>query len=285
MKTGILVCSNSGLDYVNYNNNIKIMRLILNIENKEYKDFVDISADEFYEKITNDKKLKISTTQPPTGEIVDLLEEFKSEGYTDVVVVTISSKLSGTFSGASLASGMVDGLNVHLFDSKSVSYIETYMVNEASKMALDNKKPEEIRSYLENIRSNNKLYFCVDTLHYLVLNGRLSALNGMLGNILKIKPLLTITEEGVLTTLEKIRTKSKAKERMVEILADETAGKDIFLYAIYTNNQEEAEELLNTIKLATKANILGTDLVPLTPVVGCHAGPKTFGIGYVVLEK
>lgn len=283
-KIGILVCSNAGLDYLEYNQNIKIMRSILNIESKEYNDFIDIDAQTFYNKITEDKNLKISTSQTPTGVILEFYERFKCEGYTDVIVITISSKMSGTISGAKLASEMIDGLNVHLFDSKSLSYSEAYLALTASKMALENKDISEILEELNRIRDNQRIYVVVDTLHYLVLNGRLSTLNGVLGTLLQMKPLLYINEEGSLVTKEKIRTKNKAKEKLVDVILEDIKDKKIVLYAAYTDNKEETEEIINNIKNKTNSTIVDTVLVPLTPVVGCHAGPKTCGIGYIIVK-
>lgn len=283
MKTGVIVCSNSGLDYLEYGDNIKIMRSILNIENEEYNDYVDINAEDFYERITKDKNLKISTSQTPTGIMVEYLESFKKEGYTDVIVITISSKMSGTLAGMHTAASMVDNLNVHLFDSKGLSYGEAYLALTASKLAKENKKPIEIIEVLEKVRNNDKIYVCVDTLHYLMLNGRLSLLNGVLGTILNVKPLLHVDEDGTLVTLEKIRTKSKSISRLIDIVVEEIKDKKVILYGAYTNNIEETNETLNEIMKRTNANVVDKVLVPLTPVVGCHAGPKTFGLGYIIL--
>ncbi len=283
MKTGVIVCTNSGLDYLEYDKDIKIMRCALNIEDKSYYDYIDISADEFYEKITENKNLKISTSQPTTGEMVKLLEECMSEGCTDVIVIAISSKLSGTLAGMHVAASMVEGINVHLFDSKSVSYNEAYLAITAMKMAKENKKINEIIEVLENLRKNAKIYVCVDTLHYLMLNGRLSLLNGVLGTMLQVKPLLHIEEDGTLSTLEKIRTKPKSVSRVIEIVLDEIKDKKVILFGAYTNNLEEINAVLDEITSKTNAIIVDKQTVPLTPVVGCHAGPKTFGVGYIIL--
>ncbi len=282
-KIGILICSNSGIDYIDYDDNIKVSRSILNIEGEEYQDYIDITAEEFYKKISDDKNMKISTSQTAIGVMVDNLTYFKDKGYTDVIVITISTKMSGTLSSYKLAGDMVDDLEVHLFDSKGLSYGEAYMGLTASKMAKENKSVDEIMSALEKIRANDKIYVCVDSLHYLVLNGRLSLVNGVLGTLLKMKPLLNIDEEGTLITLEKIRTKSKAVERMIELVVEDTKDKKVLIYSAYTDNYDEAKAALDEVVKRTNAEIVDVQLVPLTPVVGCHAGPKTFGIGVIVL--
>lgn len=282
-KCGIIVCTNSGIDYVKYNENIKVSRSILNIEGEEYYDFVDITAEQFYDKIKDNKNMKISTSQCPTGVMVEILQSFKDEGYTDVVVITISTKMSGTLSSFGLAGQMVEDLNVHLFDSKGLCYGETYMALTASNLALENKPVNEILMALEKIRDNDKIYVCVDTLHYLVLNGRLSLINGVVGTLLKMKPLLTIDENGTLLTLEKIRTKNKAVDRMIDLVVEDIKDKKVLIYGGYTDNYEECKEAIDKVVSMTNAEIVDIQIIPLTPVVGCHAGPKTFGIGTIIL--
>lgn len=282
-KIGVLICSNSGIDYVKYNDNMKVSRSLLNIGGEEFEDFVDITAPDFYKRITDDKNLKVSTSQTAIGVMVENLNYFKENGYTDVIVITISTKMSGTLSSYKLAGDMVDDLNVHLFDSKGVSYGEAYMGLTASKMAYDNKSVEEIMAALEKIRENDKIYVCVDSLHYLVLNGRLSLINGVVGTLLKMKPLLVIDPEGTLLTLEKIRTKTKAVDRMIELVLEDIKDKKVLIYSAYTDNYDEAREALDKVISQTNAEVVDVVLVPLTPVVGCHAGPKTFGIGVIEL--
>lgn len=284
MKIGVLICSNSGIDYLDYDKeNIKIMRSILNIENKEYNDYVDITAEDFYEKIKDNKNLKISTSQTPTGVMIDFIKSFKKEGYTDIFVITISSKLSGTLSGVKLAADMVCGINVHLFDSKLLSYAEFYFAKTVLDLAKNGKSVEEIMNVITTLRDNTYVYVCVDTLHYLMLNGRLSATKAMIGTLLNLKPLLHFDRDGSLVTLEKIRTKNKAKEKLKENVLNQINGKDVVIFAAYTDNIDEANELLESICSDTTANILSKELVPLTPVVGCHAGPKTCAIGFTIL--
>lgn len=282
-KIGVLVCGNSGLDYIEHNDNIEIVRLILNIDGKEYEDFIDISCDEFYKVITDNRNTKTFTSQTPTGVIVDKLEKMKKNGYTDIIIIGISAKLSGIFSGMILASSMVEGLNYYPFDSKSLSYGEGYLALEASKMAKSGCSVSEILNRLEYLRSNTKLYVCVDTLHYLVLSGRLGQISGILGTLLQLKPLITVDDTGALKIIEKIRTKKKAVKIMISKVCDQIAGKKIILCGAYTNNEDEVLEILNEIKVESSADIVELITVPLTPVVGSHAGPKTLGVGYIIL--
>ncbi len=210
-----------------------------------------------------------------------MYEELKDEGYTDVIAVVISSKLSGTYQGAVLAKDMVPGINVYVIDSRSVSYGEAFLVLEAIKMIKSGHKTREIIDKLEKIRDNIYIYVLVDTLKFLVKNGRLSATSGFLGTLLKIKPLLHVQRDGSLVPFEKIRTTSKAQQRLLEVVKHDVDGKNVIMFIAYTNNLDKAQEIKQQIQ-SFRPDIT-VELVPLTPVVGAHAGPGTLGVGYIVL--
>src|SRR5690554_6175425 len=278
-KIGLVVCGNSGIDYMSLNYPVIVIRSTLNLDGKEYEDYVDIQAKEFYKLIEENPNIDVSTSQTSTGKIASVYEELKEEGYTDVIVVVISSKLSGTYQGAMLAKDMVKDINVYVVDSRSVSYGEAYLVLEAIRLIKEGKKKIEIIDYLEKIRDHIYIYVLVDTLKFLVKNGRLSATSGFLGTLLKIKPLLNIQKDGSLVPYEKIRTTNKAQSRLIEIIEGNIKEKNVIMFIAYTNNKEKAQELKD-IFLKYRKDIT-IELVPLTPVVGAHAGPGTLGIGYI----
>jgi len=280
-KIGVVVCGNSGLDYMKVDYPVKMIRSTLNLDGKEYEDFVDIQAKEFYDVIVNNPDINVSTSQTSTGKIASVYQELKDEGYTDAIVIVLSSKLSGTYQGAVLAKDMVEGINVYVIDSRSVSYGEAYLVLETIKMIKKERKIIDIIDKLEKIRNNIYVYVLVDTLKYLVKNGRLSSASGFLGTLLKIKPLLHIQKDGRLVPFEKIRTTSKAQARLIEIVQKDIEGHSVVMFIAYTNNEERAKELKEQI-LSSRPELV-IEIVPLTPVVGAHAGPGTLGVGYIII--
>lgn len=280
-KIGIVVCGNSGVDYMTLDYPVKMIRSTLHLNGEEYEDYIDIQAKEFYQRVVEDPDIDVSTSQTSTGKIAEVYEELKNEGYTDAIVVVISSKLSGTYQGAILAKELVEGINVYVIDSRSVSYGEAFLVLEAIKMIKSGKTSREIIDRLEKIRDNIHIYVLVDTLKFLVKNGRLSSTSGFLGTLLKIKPLLTLQKDGSLVPYEKIRTTNKAQARLLEVIKRDIEGKNVILFISYTNNEDKAEEIKE--KLLKIKEDLTVELVPLTPVVGAHAGPGTLGVGYIVI--
>ncbi|MDY0010692.1 MAG: DegV family protein [Candidatus Izemoplasmatales bacterium] len=276
-KIGVAVCGNSGIDYLVHDKEIRKFRSLLNIGKEEYEDFVDISSDDFYSRLLKNPDMDISTAQTSTGKILEMYEEMKSAGYKELLVITISKQLSGTYQNAVLAARMID-IPVHVYDSLSLTYVEALMAMTAKKMADVNKPLDEILVALDKIRDNNHVYITVDTLKYLVKNGRLSGVAGALGSLLKLRPLLHLSKQGKVETLDKIRTTSKAREELKSRILTEVKGKNVIAFIVYTNNMGEMLDLKDELEAQGLKDVL---LIPLTPVVGCHAGPGTMGVGYI----
>lgn len=279
-KVGLLVCGNSGIDYIEHKYDIPVIRSILLFGDEEYTDFVDITAEQFYAKLDANPDLTPSTAQAATGVILEQYEAMKAKGYDKLLVVSISKHLSGTYEGCMLAAKMIDDCEVTVFDSKSVAYPEAKMILDAAQMLENGHTLEEVIKRLEFIRDNSMIWFGVETLKYLVKNGRLSGAAGFMGSLLKIKPLLEVTKEGKVESIEKIRTSSKATERMIEKFLEEIDGQDVEAFIINTNNPERVEYVRNKV-MAARSDIKEIKEYPLTPVVGAHGGPGLVGIGYI----
>ncbi|MBN3490960.1 DegV family protein [Acholeplasma equirhinis] len=277
-KIAIAVTSTSGIDYIDAKKDCLTARLTVTFDRKEYVDYEEITADDFYQMMLAKPDADIHTSQVSTGQFAELYEKVKANGYEELLVITLSSKLSGTYQGAILAKDLVPGLKVEVFDSKSVSYGEAILVDHALRMVKNGASLQEIIKKLEFVRDNTKIYVLVDTLKYLVKNGRLSSTAGLLGTLLKIKPLLKIMEDGSLKPFEKIRTTTKAQQRILEVMLTETKDKDVDFFIAYTTNLDKAEYFKKEIETARPG--AKVTLYPLTPVVGAHAGPGTLGMGY-----
>ncbi len=280
-KIGIVVCGNSGIDYIDHEFDIPVIRSILLMRGEEYTDFIDISAEEFYKSLNRDDKLIASTSQASTGKMLEIFEEMKTKGYEELLVVSISQKLSGTFENAMLASKMMGQYKVTIFNSKTVAYPQAKMGLDAAQMAKDGKSLDEIIKHLEFIRDNHSIWFAVDTLKYLVANGRLSGASGFVGSLLKLKPLLQVSKEGTIDSIEKIRTTSKAADKVVEKFIESTEGKDVEPFIIHSHAPERVERVRKMV-MDLRPDYKEIKAYPLTPVVGAHAGPNIVALGYIL---
>jgi len=280
-KIGIVTCSTSGLDYIKGYEDIKIARTTIIMNDKEYLDGLNIHPHEFYEKLNTIKDVP-KTAQPSVGQLLNIYEELKDEGCTDIIYISISEHLSGTFQAVCLSKDMIEGINIHPFNSKTASFLSGFMAMEAYRLKEEGKTVEEILTYLKKLRDNDRIFLMVDNLKYLVRNGRLSNAAGFVASALKIKPLLEIGEDGKIVAKEKIRKTKKALNRVIDsFLEDTNKGKNakfIFLF-----NTEAIDNINYTKKRLEEVGIDTSKLIdaPVSPAIGCHVGKGVVGIGYI----
>lgn len=279
-KIAIVTDTNACLDYLEYDYDIPILRSIIHLGDEEYIDHEELKAEDFYDKIKKDSSIFPKTSQPPIGKMIETFEQLEQDGYTDIIVITISSHMSGIYNSVLSAGNMLEKAKVHAFDSKSVAFPQAKMTLTAKKLANEGKSVKTIIDTLNNIRANNHIYFGVDTLAYLVKNGRLSNAQGFLGSMLKIKPLLHISKDGKVENIEKIRTFKKAVNRVIDRFIEETNTKqNVEVFICHAHNQEMSDYIEQTIK-EKNPTIKDVLSMPLTPAVGAHAGPGAIGLGY-----
>lgn len=280
-KLGVLVCTNSAIDYIKHDYQVGIIRSTILMGGKEYVDYEELTADRFYEMLSEDPSLFPRTAMASTGTMLEFYENLKADGCDTIIFITISSKMSGIYENALLAAKMIEGVDVRVFDSKSVGYIECKMVFAAHEGFKAGKSIDEIMADLEFIRDNNHIYFAVNDLRYLVKNGRLSNAASFFANALKIKPLLEINKEGAVVSVEKIRTFKKAVDRVIEKYMEETEGKDVETFIVHANNPETVKYMRERVQ-ELRPNVGEIKDYLLTPAVGAHSGPGAVTIGYVL---
>ena len=287
-KIAIVSDVNAGLDYLGYDPKIPVLRSVINFGEEHLVDGIDIKAEEFYErlsKITSSKDIP-STSAPTVGETMELVEKLMAEGYTDIIMYAISYQLSSigsTFESMKQEYG--DKVNIHVVNTKVAGYLQGYLAVEAKRMVEDGKSVEEILAYSDSLIKSCKAYFVVDDLSYLVKNGRLSGMSGFLGGLLKIKPVLHITEDGKIVPKEKVKTHRKAVERAIFLVEEEIKKvKKVKLFVFHTLREDDAKEILKYFK-DRYSDIADCELHMVTPAVGAHIGTKILGIGYFILNK
>lgn len=281
MKIGISTDVNAGLDYINNPYDIKVLRSSVNMEGQVYVDGIDIRADEFYDKLSKvEKKEDIpSTSAPALGDIYDLFDYYVENGYTHIIHFPISFALSATGSTVKQVSEEYkDKLNVTVIDTKAACFIQGYLAMNAAKMASEGATPEEIVARSNYLIEHRSIFFVVDSLDYLVKNGRLSGATGLIGNLLKIKPILELNNEGKIVQFEKIKTTKKARQRVVELVLDYIKdAENVKVMLFHTLALEVAEELKQSVQEA-RPDIKDIEIHYVTPAVGAHIGCGVAGI-------
>ncbi|WP_251551923.1 DegV family protein [Neobacillus muris] len=237
---------------------------------------IDITASEFYEAVRTKELPK--TSQPPIGQMVELLEKL-SKDYDAVISIHLSSGISGTYQGAITAGTMVDGIKVFAFDSEISCMVQGLYAIEAAMMALQGKTPEVILERLEELKKTARAYFMVDDLSHLQRGGRLSGAQAFIGSLLQVKPLLHF-EDKVIVPFEKIRTRKKALKRISDLLGEDAAsGKAYRAVIIHANREKEANEWKD--ELETLYPNVEFSIGYFGAVIGTHLGEGSMGMGWM----
>jgi DegV family protein with EDD domain len=284
-KIAIISDVNAGLDYLGYDPKIPVLRSIINFGEEHYIDGVDIKADQFYKKLQTSPVIP-STSAPTVGEAMALLDQLVDEGYTDVIMYSISYELSSIGQMVeTLEDEYNDRIKIHVLNTKTATYFQGYIAVEAKRMAIEGRSVQEILDYSNYLINNQHAYFVVDDLSYLVKNGRLSGAAGFVGNLLKIKPVLELTKEGKIISKEKVRTYRKAVEVALNMFLSETKdAKKIMIIVEHTLRENEGKEMVKYLKETCK-NAVAVELHMVTPAVGAHIGCGVLGFGYFILDK
>ena len=245
-----------------------------------YQDGVDIQPDEFYARLKTAKVMP-TTSQVPPATMKSTFEALISKGH-DVLGIFISSKLSGTIQSAMQAKEMIGkaGEKVTYLDSKSTSMALGFQVLAVARAIEEGANLDDAIAVAEKARENTGVFFAVDTLEFLHRGGRIGGAQRFLGTALNMKPVLAV-EDGRVEAVERIRTKNKALERVLELVTEQTQGKSpIRLASLHAYAEEEAKTLLD--KASKTMNAAESLLTTVSPVVGTHAGPGTVGLAYMV---
>lgn len=280
-KIAIMTCGTSGIDYMDGDYHILQGRTTIEMDGKEYLDGITIQPEEFYELLRNVEEVP-KTAQPSTAQLLEKYQQLADEGYTDIIYISISEHLSGTYQGVYTTKTMVDYINIHPFNSLTASYMTGFFATESYRMAAEGKSVKEILTYLEKLREHDNVYFMVDDLKYLVKNGRLSNRSAFLASMLKIKPVLELGADGKIVGKEKIRTSKKAINHVVDRFLEETDNGKNLKYVFFFNT--DAPKHLKYTKEVLESKGFDTQGIldnPISPAIGCHVGPGLIGIGYI----
>ncbi len=287
-KIAIISDVNAGLDYVKKDYGIPTLRSMIHFNDEHYIDGIEIKADEFYEKVKENivKGIIPHTSAPTVGEAMELIESLIQQGYTDVIMYSISYNLSSIGEMVENLSREYEGsIRIHVVNTKTATYLQGYLAVVAKEMVQEGKTVDEILKYTDYLIENSHAYFVVDDLSFLVKNGRLSKTAGNIGGLFKIKPVLEMTKDGKIVACKKIRTHKKAVEKCIQLIIDETAqSKRVKIFVFHTCREKDAYDIKAYLEEKIKsAEEIEVHMV--TPAVGAHIGCGILGIGYYILEK
>ena len=249
---------------------VTVVPLTLSLDGVDYLDRVDIGPDEFYRKLAASSGMA-TTSQPSPGRFAATYEELLGR-HDAVLSLHISSDLSGTYAAAVQGAEMAGGGRVTVIDTRLVSMALGLVVLAAARALDEGAEPSQCWERVRPLGDAMRVYFMVGTLEYLRRGGRIGRASALVGSVLQVKPVLTLTG-GEVAPLERVRTSEKALARVAE-LAQATSTR-LCATVGHAAAPEMSERLAATLDERCESLLC----IPIGPVVGAHAGPGTVGVG------
>ena len=246
---------------------IEVVPLNVHFGDKVYRDGIDLTNDQFYEMLTQSAELP-KTSQPSAGDFDNVYSRYCDEDQS-IASIHISSKLSGTLNSAQVArENFKLRCHIDLFDTLSTSMGLGLIAMNAARAANDGADRTEIADLVRKLINNVHIYFFVDTLEYLQKGGRIGRAQALLGSLLNIKPVLKL-EEGEVHPVERVRTRSKALDRLVEFVELFPHIEEVAI--LHSTSPDDVNELVERVNpFYPREKVL---IGQYGPVIGTHVGP------------
>lgn len=264
--------------------NVDVVPFYISFDQANFiKEGVDISKEDYFNRLKNEKNLYPKTSQPNPNDYIEVYRPYLEAG-DDILMLTISSKLSGSYNSAAIAAQTLKeeypNRTIKLIDSLNASIGQGLILKEIIKMRDAGFTLEKTTEIAEKILQTTRIYFTLDSLEYLKRGGRVGPTTALVGGILGLRPILQL-EQGEVSQLDSVRGKKKAmrliEEGMVEAIKDEK--ENISLSIGHIHNEKEAVTFKTNIENALNLTIAN----PITEVgatIGTHAGPGVMAFTY-----
>src|SRR5215213_7904177 len=243
---------------------------------------LEISADDFYNRLEAMRPAIPTTAQPSSGIFADLYRRV-AQMEKNILSVHISSGLSGTINSARDGGEQVKPeANVSYWDTLTLSGGERFQVMAAALASRANWALHSIQERLEKIREKTELIYTLDTLEYLARGGRIGRVNAFAGALLNLKPIIRVDSDGKYSTVMTGRTLGKSINAITEYLYSKYAHTPVWVTVLHGRFAEKAEILANELK--TRLNIAKFEVIRISPVLGVHTGPGIVGVAVLPME-
>jgi DegV family protein with EDD domain len=253
---------------------ITVVPLNVRFGDEVFKDHVELTGDQFFEKLKASTQLP-KTSQPPVGAFEEVFRTFREAG-EDVVSVLISSKVSGTYGAAEMAAKAVDGEHIEVIDSLTTSMALGFLAIEGANLAAGGADRRTVADKVRQLVPKAKVLAAIDTLTYLERGGRIGRATALMGSLLHFKPLITL-QDGEVAPLGRARGRAQAIDKLVELLKRD--GKISNLAVLHGGAQADAEKLRE--RIAGDYPGMEIPLAETGAVIGTYTGPGVIGFVYL----
>lgn len=260
---------------------IHVAPLTLLFGDKAFRSGIDITPDEFYRRLAA-SDVHPTTSQPTMTEFADLYRRLGAKDQP-ILSIHLSEGLSGTVNAARQAARTVPDIPVTVYDSGTLTAALGLQALTAARAARAGYSVEQILPLLEHTRETGGMFFTVDDLSYLHRGGRIGSVRYQIGQMLHIKPIITVAKTGpkagAYVQVGRARSMAKAVDVFVSQIAEHVdAGGKLRAISLYGDSPELAEQLNR--RLAETFDCVYLEMMPTAPVLGVHVGPKALGVGY-----
>lgn len=262
-----------------YHIHVVPMRIVY--ETREYRDRMEITPEKVYELLAQEIP---KTSLPLTADVMEILDGLIAEEYTDIVYLSISAGLSGSYNLIRLLIEQYTGFSIRVVDTCTLSMGLGFLVLEAAREAIRTCDPDAVVARINAIRARMESFFVIKTLEYLRKGGRIGKVEGTLGTLLDIKPIIGVGLDGIYHTIAKARGFQNSVQRMLAMIRQQYSGKTINVAIVHGSSLPEANALLAEVKKF--ATVCESFVTQVSPALGIHTGPGLLGIiAYEAMES
>jgi DegV family protein with EDD domain len=251
-----------------------VVPLIVTFGPDSYRAGVEMSAEAFWDRMTAPGAPFPTTAASSPGDFREAYDKAFADGAEAIISIHVSGKLSGTLKSVEIAREMLADREIHVVDSQGASRAQAILARMAVAMAAEGKAPGEIAEYLSGRAADLRMYVALETLEYLKKGGRISGAQAAIGTLLSVKPIIAV-EGGVVETAERVRTRSKAREKLIEMITARPIERLEILHTVTPDVEAFRDEVV-----ARATGSLDRSFVPIGLVgasVGPHLGPGCLG--------
>jgi DegV family protein with EDD domain len=253
---------------------IGIVPLLVNFGKDTFKAGVDLSTAEFWERMVAPDAPFPTTAASSPGEFKEAYEASFADGADAIVSIHVAGTLSATIKSAQIARDMLPDREIHVVDSLGASMAQGILAQMGVELAAEGRSAAEIAEILEARAPDMVMYVALETLEYLRKGGRISGAQAAIGTLLSVKPIIVV-KHGVVETGDRVRTRSKARERLIEMVAQRPVERLAILHTVSPDVEAFRDELVARVPGSPPAQDVQIALVG--PSVGPHLGPGCVG--------
>ena len=249
----------------------------------EYDDGIDLKAQELYQRLPHE----IPKTSLPSAEsVLHALDQIRAEGYNKVLIVTISSGLSGTHNMLTLLASNIKDLDIYVYDTRNIALGSGFSAIQAAEYIAEGMDWHTLKRTLIAQTSKSKVFYCLDTLEYLQKGGRIGLVTAMLGTALNLKPIISCNAEGVYYTVAKVRGRQQSLKKVIDLAAKFAGNAKKYNIALIGSGQMGLNDAASIRDEVLKR--LPNPVMFIEGELGCclgvHVGPGLVGVGVQILD-